>query len=240
MKEAEAHLGVPIGLVIIDTFAKGMAAGGGNESEAKDQGRCLGHLQAIRDTTGCHTATIHHTGKDVSKGARGSNAQVCDVDVEFTISESGGTRTLKVTKANDQPEGKVMEFTIKPEVLGHDEDGDEITVGIVAAADPAKPASLAPKATWTGKTGRLRDAINEVLNDDRGFDHHIPRGPTVKAVNVEDVQAVYRRTVVAVNPEPERPHRQADDALRHDIERAAAARLIGSHNIGQRGIIWMV
>lgn len=238
MKEAEAHFSVPIGLVIIDTFAKGMAAGGGNESEAKDQGRCLGHLQMLRDMTGCHTAIIHHTGKDVSKGARGSNAQVCDVDVEFTISGDDGTRSLKVTKANDQPEGKVMAFTIKSEVLGQDEDGDEITVGIVAEADPVKRAAAAKE--WAGKTVRLRDAINEVLSDDQGFDHHIPRGPTVKAVYVDDVQAIYRKTVVAVNPEPERPHRQADDALRRDIERAAAVRLISSHNIGQRGIIWMV
>jgi hypothetical protein len=238
MKEAEAHLGVSIGLVIIDTFAKGMAADGGNESEAKDQGRCLGHLQMIRDTTGCHMAIIHHTGKDVSKGARGSNAQVADVDVEFTISGNDGARTLKVTKANDQPEGKMMDFAIKAQSLGQDEDGDEVTIGIVEKADPNKPAS-APREAWTGKTARLRDAINDVLIDDQGFDHHIPRGPTVKAVYVNDVQARYRKTIVEVNPEPKRPHRQADDALRRDIERAAAARLIGQQNVGQKGVIWI-
>jgi hypothetical protein len=78
-----------------------------------------------------------------------------------------------------------------------------------------------------------------VVNDDQGFDHHIPRGPTVKAVYVDDAQAIYRKTVVTVNPDPERPHRQADDALRRDIERAAAAKLIGQQNVGQRGVIWI-
>jgi hypothetical protein len=35
MREAEEHYGVQVGLVIIDTYAKGIAIGGGDEDKAR-------------------------------------------------------------------------------------------------------------------------------------------------------------------------------------------------------------
>ncbi len=131
----------------------------------------------------------------------------------------------------------MLTFTIKSESLGTDEDGDEITVGILADEGPL---TAGHEREWTGKTARLRDAINDVLIGDGGFDHYIPNGPTVKAVNLDDVRARYRQTIVTVNPDPKRPHKKADDALTNDIERASEAHLIGTVNSGQRRIVWAV
>jgi AAA domain len=237
MKEAEAHLGVPIGLVIFDTFAKGVASGGGDENTAKDQGRCLSHLQMLRDDTGCHTAVIHHTGKDLAKGARGSSAQPADVDAEFMISDGGDkVRVVGVTKANDQPEGEYLRFTIVSKTVGQDEDGDDITVGILADDDEQQPG-IQQAREWPVRLRPLQEAINEAIIN-AGFDHHIPRGPTVKAVSLDEVKAIYRQKVVSVTPDPNRPYRKADDSLEYDIKRASQLFLVGTTNVGRKGIIW--
>src|SRR4029079_2934465 len=89
-----------------------------------------------------HVALIGHTGKDETRGARGSNALLGDVDVMVTI---GGDeiKTATVTKANDAPEGVLFSFKSEVHDFGADEDGDPITVNIVSTAEcsssPAPP-----------------------------------------------------------------------------------------------------
>jgi hypothetical protein len=192
----------------------------------------------IRDQTGCHTAIIHHTGKDTAKGARGSNAQVADVDTEFTITGSG-VRSVKITKGNDQPEGNVFCFSFESAVIGHDEDGDPITVGIPKADEDAGQASEEPRE-WTGTIVRLKDAITDVLADGGGFDYSIPRGPTVKAVHLDALRTIYRNKVVAVNPDPKRPYKKADNALAADIKAAGLRKLIATASVLEKGLVWIV
>ena len=104
IQEAETVFGVGVGLVIFDTFAKLIAAGGGDENQAKDQGAVFANVQRIKNAIGAHVAIIGHTGKDVQKGARGSNAILGDVDIMIEIS-GDIVRTATITKANDMPEG---------------------------------------------------------------------------------------------------------------------------------------
>jgi RecA-family ATPase len=137
-------LGAEIGLVIVDTFAKLIAAAGGDENSAKDQGAVFGNVQRVKNVTGVHVALIGHTGKDESRGARGSNALLGDVDVMITISGEE-TKTVTITKANDAPEGPLFSFRSEVHEFGTDEDGDPITVNIVEAADAPAPASRSAK-----------------------------------------------------------------------------------------------
>jgi AAA domain len=142
INEAAAELGVPIGLAIFDTFAKLIAAGGGDENSAKDQGLVFTHLQRVKTNTKTHIALIGHTGKDETRGARGSNAILGDVDLMVTIS-GDLIRTATVTKANDAPEGPLFSFKSDVHTLGVDEDGDEITVNVVSSEEVAPIATTA-------------------------------------------------------------------------------------------------
>jgi AAA domain len=136
--EAEDALGLPIGLAVFDTFAKLVAAAGGNENEAKDQGMVFANLQRVKNLTQVHVAIIGHTGKDVTKGMRGSNAALGDVDLMVEIS-GDDIRTATVTKANDAPEGPLFSFKSEVHEFGRDEDGDPITVNVVSSETPAAP-----------------------------------------------------------------------------------------------------
>lgn len=135
--------GGPAKLLIFDTFAKLIAAGGKDENSAKDQGAVFANIQRIKDETGNpHVAIVGHTGKDESKGARGSNAILGDVDVMVEIS-GREIKTATVTKANDMAEGELFSFKSEVHQFGTDEDGEPITVNIVSAEEvscEAKPA----------------------------------------------------------------------------------------------------
>jgi hypothetical protein len=123
LKRAEERFGCEVGLGVFDTYSKGIAAGGGDESQARDQNIAIANLRRVIDRIGIHIATIGHTGKDEAKGERGSNARLADVDVQVQI--LGDTvKNATVKKANDQPEGHLTGFQLEPYEFGTDEDGD--------------------------------------------------------------------------------------------------------------------
>jgi hypothetical protein len=132
LKRAEDHFSHEIGLVVIDTYAKGIAAGGGDESAAKDQNIALANLRRVLDKASVHIASIGHTGKDESKGERGSNAKLADVDLQVQIS-GDAIKTVVVKKANDQNEGALTSFRLEPYDFGVDEDGDPFRTFILAS-----------------------------------------------------------------------------------------------------------
>lgn len=163
VKNAEEFTGEAIGVIIFDTFAKLMAASGGDEDKAKDQGRVFANIERIKEKLGRpHVALVGHTGKDESRGARGSNAILGDADLMVTITGEN-IKTATVVKANDMAEGPLFSFKSEIHQFGIDEDGDPITVNIVSAEEvstqsASKPGE--PKLSANQKTmlGILRDA----------------------------------------------------------------------------------
>lgn len=166
-----------VGLLIFDTFAKMIAAGGGDENSAKDQGRVFANLQRIKDELGSpHIALIGHTGKDEARGARGSNALYGDVDVLVTIG-GDNIKTATVTKANDVPDGPLFSFASEVVEFGTDEDGDPITVNIVSdEVSEVRTSSTEPRLSTNqrvmyrllsdaGPTGLTVEAWNELAKD---------------------------------------------------------------------------
>ena len=68
IQETQDHFGGEVGLVVIDTYAKAIAAGGGDESQAKDQNIAVTNLRRLLDAVPhVHIASIGHTGKDETK-----------------------------------------------------------------------------------------------------------------------------------------------------------------------------
>lgn len=165
---AREAMGSSIGLLIFDTFAKLVSAAGLDENKASDQGRIFANLQRLKDQLNRgvigapHIAIVGHTGKDESRGARGSNAFYGDVDVMVEITSSGDVRTASVTKANDMPEGALFSFGSEVHTFGTDEDGDPITVNIVSS-DPISAQVARPQgAKLTGQNQKL---LFRILHD---------------------------------------------------------------------------
>jgi len=183
VQAAEARFGCPIGVVIIDTYNKGVAAGGGDEDKARDQNRVAANLRRVQQKIDVHFALVGHTGKNEDRGARGSNAHLGDVDVMIQISGKETVKAARITKANDQAERDLVTFRLKPVMLGCDEDGDPIDVAVIEAVTGSGAATGA-KLTKPEKAG-LRE-LHECIADQAEpppSDPHCP--PSAKGVSLD-------------------------------------------------------
>jgi hypothetical protein len=231
IREASHLLGREVGFIVIDTLAKGIAAGGGDENQAKDMGAALAHLRMVQEITGVHIAIIHHTGKDESKGARGSNSQLGDVDLMIQISGEGAIKVATVTAANDQAEGELTRFRGEVVTLRQDEDGDNVTAMILSTDTCQSGEEVEAKTQLSANDRRaltmLVTAINEA-GQPAPTSAHFP--PFARVVPIATWREYHRRGSVDDTP----------DATRKAFKRASD-NLVNTRRIGIfDGYVWVV
>ena len=127
-----AELPAKPALIVFDTFHKALI--GGDENSAQDVGAFNLAVEALIEQTGACVAIIHHTGKDKSKGARGSSALVAAVDTEIQVDEG----QVITHKQRDMEEAAPVGFKLQTVVVGIDSDGDEQTSCVV------QPSTVTP------------------------------------------------------------------------------------------------
>lgn len=132
-------------LIIIDTFARALM--GGDENSAQDVGAFNAAIEALIQSTGACVLVIHHSGKDASKGARGSSAILGAIDTEIEVRQG----QIVATKQRDVDLGEPVGFKLTPIVVGMDEDGEDITSCIVEPA--AVQAAGQQRITGNAKRG---------------------------------------------------------------------------------------
>lgn len=120
IKQAEAEKG-HLRLVVIDTLARAMS--GGNENAAEDMSLFVENLDAIRHHTKAHILVVHHSGKDASKGARGSSVLRAATDTELEVAE----KTIITKKQRDMEFARPIGFELTPVELGTNAYGKTIT-----------------------------------------------------------------------------------------------------------------
>jgi len=69
IRQEASRMGHDVGLLIVDTFAKAIAAGGGDENQARDQGVLFANIARIKEETGVHVAIVGHTGRRNERNA---------------------------------------------------------------------------------------------------------------------------------------------------------------------------
>lgn len=185
VRAAREALGVEVGIVVVDTIAKAIAAGGGDEDKARDMGRALAHLGRLRDETGVATICIAHTSKSEEGGPRGSGALIGDADLVVQIKVRGETRIAEVTHANDRPTGHLTTFTIEEAVIGVDEDGEAVTTRMVSGFDENGVTAPDPRDNLSPDQRLILDAItaSEAVTDVTEGDGNAPwRDSVTKAL----------------------------------------------------------
>ena len=159
---AEDRFGLEAALINIDTFGKAIAAGGGDEDKAKDQNPAWGNIRRLHDAMarwhGIHVNAIGHTGKDQTRGARGSNAAEGDNDLLLQIKAEGPIKTVHVIKANELSEGPLLNFKMAPFDTGKiDDDGNVVEVWILdSEVLPLTPGSNSKKPLSRNQTTAYR------------------------------------------------------------------------------------
>lgn len=120
IRDAEREYGERCALVVIDTLSRALA--GGEENSSVDMGTFIKHIDQIKFATGAAVLIIHHSGKDIARGARGWSGVLAAIDTEMELYEN----TFSNTKQRDLPKIDDLAFQLETVRVGIDEDGDGI------------------------------------------------------------------------------------------------------------------
>lgn len=108
--------GIKPAVVFVDTLARAYA--GGEENSSAEMMQFVSVMAALQDALDCTVCVVHHTGKDESRGMRGSSALLAAVDAELEltrISDDDATEpvcTVKSTKQKDGMDGLTWSFRL--------------------------------------------------------------------------------------------------------------------------------
>jgi hypothetical protein len=131
----DRHHGEPYGLVVVDTMAR--CTVGADEQSAREMGLVIEACARIKDALRCTVLLIHHSGKDMSKGQRGSSALKGNVDMEAMVTRETGSRDVSLTirKMKDGPDGHTLRFTTWLQHVKDVDDGDPLSSLVIRDAD---------------------------------------------------------------------------------------------------------
>lgn len=141
--------GLPVALIVIDTLAR--CFGGADENKASDMGGFISGCDAVKAATGATVLVVHHSGKDETKGARGSSSFRAALDAEFLVKrETVGAKALVLTctKQKDAEEAESRAYDLSERFLYTDSDGEDVTSLAVSATgrEPIEEEELAEPA----------------------------------------------------------------------------------------------
>ena len=150
-----SRIDMPIGLIAFDTLSRSSA--GADENSAKDMSTIIGAGDYLRDSLGAAVLYVHHSGKDPTKGARGSSALFAACDTVICVED----KTATIEKSRDGATGEQYGFELDRVVLGVDIDDDEISTCVIkeSTADK-KPRSRPLGATEKIVFDTLKKAIS--------------------------------------------------------------------------------
>lgn len=103
----------PLRMIVVDTLNQ--TAAGADENSAQDMGRYIAGMKQLRDATGATVVVVHHSGKDASKGMRGSTALpgAFDTIVEVDRASDGRSIKLMMKKQKDAEHEPPMRFDME-------------------------------------------------------------------------------------------------------------------------------
>jgi hypothetical protein len=119
-----------LSMIIADTAARVMPGG---KEDTEDMGAFVAACDEIRTKTGAAFVVVHHTGKNVVTGSRGSSLLPAAVDSMIEISKGDKTKlhVAEHVKSRDGETGAKFGFRLLIIFLGEDADHDPITSCVV-------------------------------------------------------------------------------------------------------------
>lgn len=167
LAESLKEAGLVNGLVIIDTLNR--AATGADENSSVDMGLLIAAASELQLRVGGLILILHHSGKDVSKGARGHSSLFAALDACIEVKRIDDRREWSLVKSKDGQDGIAHPFRLRVVELGEDEDGDPIT-SCVVEPDEAGGADIKRISLPSGGNQKvIYDALRDLLRESRNF-----------------------------------------------------------------------
>lgn len=210
------------GLIVVDTLARAMA--GADENSTRDMGQLVCNMDWLREVTGAHVMMIHHSGKDMSKGARGSSALRAAVDTEISLSEGG---RMEPQKQRDMACAASLYIDICTVSLGVNKEGLEATSAIAVAGNSPKenPDPL------QGPTKVAMQALREAVQQSGEINDRDEIPSDQFSVDIKNWREAFEKLSLAARPVKK-------EALRKAFDRAKK-KLIDTERVFSSGdLVW--
>ena len=165
------------GLIFLDTLA---LSHDGDENSSKDMSLVLRHCKILSDDTGALVVLVHHTGKDETKGMRGSSSLYAGADFVLEVVAKDKDRTMIVDKLKDGERGAKFGFSLQSVEVGTTPRGKVITSCYVQ--EEAKTIS---KAEGKPLTNEQQIFIFEVFREALGMSIEMTETELVEAVKAK-------------------------------------------------------
>jgi hypothetical protein len=217
--------GLAGGVIFVDTLNR--AAAGADENASRDMGMLISAATELQIRTAGLVVLVHHTGKDVSKGARGHSSLFAALDACIEVSRTEDRREWRVAKSKDGSDGDAHSFRLEVVELGTDDEGDSVTSCVVAPEERAADALRRVALPGGGNMRLAFDAIAAALKGARayGMASAPPGRPCI------ELEAATAAAAAALPCEPKRRRERAQTAI---------TGLVGRGNLGHaEGWIWL-
>lgn len=235
--------GVSPGLIVLDTLAQTLGAG---DENGAGMTAFVANAGALAARFKCLVLTVHHSGLGDERRLRGHSSLHGALDALILCERREGdlAATLTLQKLKDDASDVRLLARLSRVVIGHDEDGDEISTLIVDAIEDAEPGANAPRVKTVPPSQRLlmamvAEAIEEAGETLRPFG---ASGPIVRAVDDREVRdRFFARIAEQAAPEEDAKRlaaRQRQAFNRAIAEAIKAQRLAATEHNGRR-LVWL-
>ena len=161
--------GITPSVIFIDTLARAFA--GGEENSSAEMMQFVSVIGALMEAFDCAVTVVHHTGKDESRGMRGSSALLAAVDAELELTRISDDEadepvcTVKSTKQKDGMDGLTWSFRLDlMNVSKIDPDATSLVVNPLTEAHQPKKRKRA-----SGNQKVLLDALKKAVQEVGNF-----------------------------------------------------------------------
>ena len=236
-----AAAGVSPGLVVLDTLAQTL---GSNDENGPGMTAFNRNASALSTRFNCLILIIHHVGlgEGAQQRMRGHSSLRGALDAMILCERTEGEMAANLTlqKIKDESSNLKLSARLSRVVLGHDEDGDEISTLIVDDVVNADAPAEKPKAKQIATSLRMLIAVVKIALDNHGaeFQPFGGSGPRVRAVTEQHVQEGYfARIAEKAEPgeDPDKLHNRQRMSFRRAIESALKSEtLFAAERIGER------
>ncbi|MGJ0506994.1 MAG: AAA family ATPase [Methylocystis sp.] len=230
------------GLLVLDTLAATLA---GNDENGAGMTSFVANAGALAERFNCLVLVVHHTGLGDDRRMRGHSSLLGALDAAILCERIEGelAATLTLAKLKDDMSDVKMIARLDRIVIGHDEDGDEVSTLVVTSVEETEAAATKPRVKFIPPSQRLMmacvsDAIEEAGERFKPF----ANGPLVRGVSDTAVRKLYFARIAEkadTDEDPEKLFDRQRKGFKRSLEAALKSRaLIAGERNGER-FIWL-
>jgi hypothetical protein len=230
--------------IALDTAAQSL---GGADENGQGMAQLLINAIALSNHFSCFVLMVHHVGLSDDQRMRGWSGLKCGIDVELLCEREPKTMitTLSLKKLKDEETSLKLAVSMDRIVIGHDEDGDEVSTLVVAdiKEETEKPKANKPTRAISKRQRLLMEVVEQAI-DEAGKDiRSFANGPMVRAVADGIVrERLYAR--IAEQAESgetagtlaERQRKHFNDAIKATLE----AKILGALEQNGERFLWTI